>query len=339
MGSAALPQPAPVRHQALQRRRCLGLFATPWLAAAGLALLQGCAGGVGQAASTGLQPQRLAEGVYVLPGQGDEANSNNLGRIGNAGFIVGPLGVLAIDTGTSATHGQALLAAIRSVTHAPVRLVLITHTRPEFLFGAAAFQAQGIAIQTHHSTAQLMAARCASCLRTLLQQVGAGPMQGTTLVVPDRTFAGPLLLQTIGRPVQLLWGGHSSGPGDIAVFDQTSGVLFGGGLFDNGRIPDIQDSDLPGWQRMLASLQQLPLTQVVPGHGPAGPPALLATVQRYLQQLQARAQVLVDEHASLITVPDDTNLPDFAHWAQYDTIHRRNASIAFLRFERAQLLR
>ena len=304
-----------------------------------MALLHGCAGLVNNSANTNPKPQRLADGVYLLPGQGDQADAGNLGRIGNAGFIVGPLGVLAIDTGTSLAHGQALLAAIRRVTDAPVRLALISHTRPEFLFGAAAYRAQGIPIHSHRRTAQLMAARCETCLKTLVQQVGAVPMQGTQLVAPDQLFDASLLLHTIGRPVQVLWGGHSSGPGDIAVFDQTSGVLFGGGLLDNGRIPDIQDSDLPGWQRMLATLQQLPLTQAVGGHGPAGPPALLATVQRYLQQLQARATALVDAQASLITVPEASDLPEFAAWAQYDTIHRRNASIAFLRVEREQLLR
>ncbi len=328
---------------ALQRRQWLGLLAAPWLAAPALALLQGCAGMVGDANSnasnTSPKPQRLADGIYLLPGQGDQADASNLGRIGNAGFIVGPLGVLAIDTGTSAAHGQALLAAIRSVTTTPVRLALITHTRPEFLFGAVAFQAQGVPIHTHRRTAQLMAARCETCLKALLQQVGAGPMQGTTLVVPDQVFDTSLLLHSIGRPVRVLWGGHSSGTGDIAVLDETTGVLFGGGLVDNRRIPDIQDSDLPGWLALLDSLQRLPLTQVVPGHGPAGPPALLTTTERYLQQLQARARALVDAQASLITVPEASDLPEFAGWAQYDTIHRRNASIAFLRFEREQLLR
>ena len=281
-----------------------------------------------------LLPVRLA-GCAALP----QAAAQNLGRIGNAGFIVGPLGVLAIDTGTSLAHGRALLAAIHAVTAQPVRAVLVSHTRAEFLFGGNAYREQGIPVQMHRRSAQLMAARCETCLKALVQQVGAPAMQGTTMYPPDALFDDVLLRQTIGRPVQVLWQGHSSGPGDIAVFDVTSGVLFAGGLLDAGRIPDIQDSDLPGWQRALSALQALPLTQVVPGHGPASPPALVGTVARYLAQLSARAQALVAEGASLITVPEATELAEFAGWDQYDTIHRRNASIAFLRFEREQLLR
>ncbi len=289
--------------------------------------------------ATAPQAQRLADGVYMLPGAVGVADEHNLGRIGNAGFIVGPLGVLAIDTGTSLAHGRALLAAIRGVTTQPVRLALITHTRPEFLFGGNAFREQGIPIQMHRRTAQLMAARCETCLKALVQQVGDEAMQGTTMYKPDVVFDAPQLLQTIGRPVQLLQAGHSSGPGDIAVLDVASGVLFAGGLLDAGRVPDIQDADLPGWHRALAELLALHPTQVVPGHGPPSPPSLINAVERYLTQLEARTRVLVAEGASLLTVPEMTELPEFADWASYDTIHRRNASIAFLRFERDLLLR
>src|SRR5512147_2062973 len=101
----------------------------------------------------------LAPGVYMLPGTGGSADEANLGRIGNAGFIVGETGVVAIDTGTSYAHGRAILAAIRAVTDKPVKLALVTHTRPEFLFGGKAFQEAGVPVRMHTRTARLMAAR------------------------------------------------------------------------------------------------------------------------------------------------------------------------------------
>jgi len=115
------------------------------------------------------EPHVLAPGVYMLPGTGGAADEQNLGRIGNSGFIVGESGVLVIDTGTSYLHGQALLAAIAGVTDKPVRLALVTHTRPEFLFGGAAFRERGIPVRMHSRTATLMASRCETCLKTLRQ--------------------------------------------------------------------------------------------------------------------------------------------------------------------------
>ena len=287
-------------------------------------------------------PIELAAGVYMVPGSGGEPDSKNLGRVGNAGFVVGRTGVLVIDTGTSYLHGRALLAAIRSVTEQPVRLVLITHTRQEFLFGAAAFREQGIPIAMQQAAAGLMASRCETCLKTLRTTLGEEAMRGTTMFVPDRSFADPLEIDAaalIGRPIQVLYFGHSSGPGDIAVYDPRTRTLFAGGLLDAQRIPDVIDSDLVRWGEALRSLQALPVEVVVPGHGPSGSKRVITQVERYLEQLTTRVRALLKAGAPLSEVPDSTALPDFASWDQYDTVHRRNAALVYLRYEREQLIK
>ena len=286
------------------------------------------------AGHAGTPAVRLASGVYMVPGAPGVPDEQNQGRIGNAGFIVGETGVLAIDTGTSYAQGRALLQAIGQVTDKPVREVLVTQVHPEFVFGGAAFRERGIPVVMHDEAARLMTSRCSVCLRQLRVSVGDEPLQGTTTYPADRSFTAPHAVQSLGRTVQVLYYGHSSGPGDIAVFDESSGVLFAGGLLDNQRIPDIQDADLKGWKRALAALRSLPLRQVVPGHGPATSPALISTVERYLVQLEDRARALAQAGTDLMAVPDAAALPEFASWAQYDTIHPRNATIAYLRFER-----
>jgi len=284
----------------------------------------------------------LAAGVYMLAGTGGEPDAANLGRVGNAGFIVGRIGVLAIDTGTSYRHGRALLDAIRSVTDKPVRLAIITHTRQEFLFGAAAFRELGIPIAMHQAAADLMASRCDACLKTLRTTLGEEEMRGTTLFEPDIRFTDPLGVNAatlIGRPIQVLYFGHSSGPGDIAVLDPRSGALFAGGLLDAQRIPDVLDSDLPAWQEALRTLQALPLDVIVPGHGQAGTKRLITQVERYLDRLTTRVRALLTAGTPLSEVPDATALPDFEAWDQYDTVHRRNAALVYLRYERELLLK
>ena len=279
----------------------------------------------------------LAAGVYMLPGAPGEVDAGNLGRIGNAGFIVGDSGVMAIDTGTSYRHGVALLAAIRRVTDKPVRLALITHTRQEFLFGASAYREQGIPVHMHRQAANLMRSRCEHCLKTLRQQLGDAAMQGSAMFTPDQEFDDSRTIDVIGRQVQVLYFGHSSGPGDVAVLDLPSGVLFAGGLLDHLRIPDVQDSQLDGWARALKALRALPIKAVVPGHGPAAPVTAIASVERYLAQLRARVLALLHSGAALSEVPDAANLPEFAHWDQYEIIHRRNASVLFVRLEREEM--
>jgi glyoxylase-like metal-dependent hydrolase (beta-lactamase superfamily II) len=283
--------------------------------------------------------QRVADGVYLLQGVPGEADADTLGRVGNAGFIVGESGVIAIDTGVSYRHGVALLNAIRRVTALPVRLALVTQVHQEFVFGGAAYRERGIPIHMHRKAAELMAARCDNCLKTLQRVLGEDEMRGTTMFKPDQVFDDPPLLTLTGRPVQVLYFGLSSGPGNIAVFDTTSGVLFAGGLVDHLRIPDVQDGDLPAWHTALKALRALPLRSVVPGHGPATGADSIQTVQRYLTRLEGRVLELLRTGAALSDVPDAADLPEFTGWDQYDIVHRRNASVLFVRMEREQMFK
>jgi glyoxylase-like metal-dependent hydrolase (beta-lactamase superfamily II) len=164
-------------------------------------------------------------------------------------------------------------------------------------------------------------------------------MQGTALFKPDHEFEQSYSIQSIGRSIQVLYFGHSSGPGDVAVLDQQSGVLFAGGLLDNLRIPDVQDSDLKGWSQALHALGELPIKLIVPGHGPLGSTAVIGSVGRYLVQLNTSVLGLLQSGTSLLDVPDAAQLPEFALWDQYEVIHRRNASVLFVRLEREQLMK
>lgn len=327
----------------LQRRSLL-----QWAAWSGVPVLSGCAAlGAAPAAVAPGEPQPIAPGVFMVAGTGGEVDPANRGRIGNAGFIVGPLGVLVIDSGVSSRHGQALLDSIRRVTAQPLRAVLLTHVRQEFVFGASAFQAAGVPVWMHPAAARLMAVRCDNCLKTLRRVLGDDEMAGSSVAKPDLLLeslpaAESDLAALLGRRVRLLaWGpdGHSSGPGDLAVLDESTATLFAGGLMDERSIPDLQDARPEGWRAALDALQALPLTRIVPGHGPLAPPALIAQTRRYLDQLDARIAALLAAGTPLSDVAEAATLPEFAAWDQADTIHRRNASIVFLRQERALLLR
>jgi glyoxylase-like metal-dependent hydrolase (beta-lactamase superfamily II) len=311
------------------RLRVLVSFLLAVFALAGCAALDGS-----RAAARAVE---VAPGVYMLQGLPGEVDATTLGRNGNAGFIVGPAGVLAIDTGTSYRHGKALLAEIDRVTNQPVRQVLITHTRQEFLFGALAYRERGVPIAMHRKAAELMAARCENCLKTLRRVLGDEAMQGTGMFKPDEVFDEGRTFDSIGRPVRVLYFGHSSGPGDIAVLDATTRTLFAGGLLDWKRIPDIQDSDLAGWHGALGALRQMPLDAIVPGHGPPAQCDAIDAVERYLTRLEARVLELLKNGAALSEVPDAATLAGFQDWDQYETIHRRNASVLFVRKERQQM--
>ncbi|MFN6995767.1 MAG: MBL fold metallo-hydrolase [Aquincola tertiaricarbonis] len=286
----------------------------------------------------------VAAGVWMLPGTGGEPDARNLGRVANAGFVQGPRGVLAVDAGTSLLHGQALLRAIVRHAGQPPQAVLITQTKPDVLFGAPALRAAGARVLMQRQAAVLMAARCSVCLRNLQRDVGAAAMAGTELFEADVLFDEAPPLPDIGRPLRVLYPGPASGPGDVALLDEASGVLFAGGLVEGGRIPNLHDADLPGWLQALEGLQRLAaggrLRALVPGHGPfqLDAAAAIGRTAGYLQALQARVAALVDEGVPLSALPERAALPAYAGWDGYPQLHRRNAGLLYLRLEQQQLM-
>ena len=57
-------------------------------------------------------PFEVAPGVYALPGSGGNITSENGGRTANAAFVVGPDGVVVVDTGISYRQGEEIIAFV-----------------------------------------------------------------------------------------------------------------------------------------------------------------------------------------------------------------------------------
>lgn len=279
-----------------------------------------------------LQSERVADGIYAFIGETGEISAANRGFVGNSGFIVGPSGVVVIDTGTSYRHGRRMIEAIARVTDKPIELVIVTHAVQEFLFGNAAFAELGIPILAHRETTGLMKARCERCLENLKSVLGE-ELEGTRLVPPQREIDATTTINAGGCRLELLFLGWASTPGDLAVFDPASGVLFAGGMISIGRIPDIRDSDFEGWQRALQRLLELKPGLVVPGHGPVSGSEAIAQTAGYLDALDRRIKALYAQSSSLMESLEKASLPEFRDWSMYATTHRQNALHRYLQLE------
>jgi glyoxylase-like metal-dependent hydrolase (beta-lactamase superfamily II) len=272
------------------------------------------------------QPQTrwVADNVYALVGTADTVTRKNRGRVANAGFIVGPSGVVVIDTGVSYRHGKQILAAIREVTDLPIALVILTHAVREFVFGAAAFEEAGAGIAAHSETRNLMKARCAQCLVHLVEELGA-EMDGSRLVIPNVLLDDTRHIEVGGIALEVLFYGWAATPGDVAVLHRETGTLFGGGLVSAHHVPVIRDADFDGWQNTLEALLRMPVRHVVPGFGPVSDQQAIRDTAHYLHALDAHARSLYEESASLLEAVDQAHIAEFAQWHAYDPNHRRNA--------------
>jgi glyoxylase-like metal-dependent hydrolase (beta-lactamase superfamily II) len=303
-----------------------------------LAALLLCNGAAGIAHAAGVpHPEQLAPDVYAVIGATGPAAPANHGVVGNAGILVGPEGVILIDTGTSARQARQLLDDVRSITAKPVVLAINTHQNPAFVFGNGTLQSAGVPILAHEDTAALIGARCHRCLKILNTVLGAAEMAGTDVVPPTRTVAQSTTITAGGRTIDLLYYGPTSAPGSIAVYDRQSGTLFGGGMVSLDRIPDAKDADLGQWRAALSSLQALAPARVVPGEGPVSPPARLAELDGYLARLGPAVAAAFGRHVSLSEAAAAAPVAAYRHWAQYDNMHGKNVEQLYLRLEKRAL--
>lgn len=287
------------------------------------------------AAAETLPAVEIAAGVYVVRGSGGDIAPDNAGRIANTGFVVGPRGVVVVDSGVSFRHGEAIIAAVESVTHRPIRVVIITHAGQEVLFGAAAFQARGIPVLMHRDAAALMAARCETCLRALTASLGERAMVGSRVVTPDRIATTSMTLDAIGRPLRLIAPSSASSPGALAVFDASTRTLFAGSFVTIERIPDLRDAEGHPWRKGLAMLASTHCRRLVPTLGRLGTCGDIEALDRYFASLDRRVRDLVAAGTGLADVASRAEMPEYAAWDGYATLHAANANRAFLAVERA----
>jgi uncharacterized sulfatase len=209
-----------------------------------------------------LQPRQVADNTYALIGQNEHFSFRNGGNIVNTGFIVTESGVVVIDSGPSRLYGEQLKVAIAKVTDKPVIKLFITHMHPDHFLGNQAFE--GLTIAALEKTRKGIRLMGETFNDNLYRLVGSW-MKGTRVVEPNQRVE-PGLMEIGGHRLRLIaMQGHTGA--DLAILDETTGVLFAGDLVFYGRTPTTPHANLEKWQASLLQLQTLDFKVLVPGHG------------------------------------------------------------------------
>jgi quinoprotein relay system zinc metallohydrolase 1 len=283
-----------------------------------------------------LQPRQIADGVWLLEGSTDNFAQANGGNIVNTGFIVSEQGVLVIDSGPSKRYGEALRQAIASVTDKPVLQVMLTHHHPDHVLGNQAFS--DVAIAALPATTALLAEQGEAMAENMYRLVGDW-MRGTEVLLPTVALQ-PGVQEVAGRKLQLLaLRGHTGA--DLAILDTQSGVLFAGDLlFYQRALTTPGTPGLDTWLADLDQLQQLPWTQIVPGHGPlaldASPFAQMRDYLGWLDGLMRSGAAQGAEMNELIRAPIPERFASVS-LSRYELI--RSVSHLYPRYERAAMQR
>lgn len=250
-----------------------------------------------------LAPRQIAQGTWVLEGSTDNFQKANGGNVVNTAFIVTDAGVVVIDSGPSKRYGEAMRQAIAGVTDKPVIEVLLTHHHPDHVLGNQAFAEVPIAALA--GTTELLRQQGDAMAENMYRLVGDW-MRGTEVVLPTEVVQ-PGRREVGGHRLRLLGlAGHTGA--DLAIFDETTGVLFAGDLvFYERALTTPNSPGLDVWQRDLDTLQALPWQQLVPGHGPVAsdsrPFAQMHDYLRWLDGLMREAPTQGADMVEMIRSP------------------------------------
>ncbi|PZW58516.1 quinoprotein relay system zinc metallohydrolase 1 [Pseudomonas sp. URIL14HWK12:I3] len=244
-----------------------------------------------------LAPRQIAQGTWVLEGSTDNFQKANGGNVVNTAFIVTDAGVVVIDSGPSKRYGEAMRQAIAGVTDKAVIEVLLTHHHPDHVLGNQAFAEVPIAALA--GTTELLRQQGDAMTENMYRLVGDW-MRGTEVVLPTEVVQ-PGRREVGGHRLRLLGlAGHTGA--DLAIFDETTGVLFAGDLvFYERALTTPNSPGLDVWQRDLNTLQALPWQQLVPGHGPvASDSRPFAQMHDYLRWLDGLMREGAEQGADMV---------------------------------------
>ena len=211
-----------------------------------------------------LKPVRLADGVWMIPGAQEAISVANGGAIANVAILDSSEGAIVIDTGPSRRYGEALEKMARELTGKDVARVYLTHFHPDHVFGNQAFT-PGVVAATEGVASGLK--QLGEAFSDAMYHTVGDWMRGTEVVIPASIVSGDV--EEIGdRRLRFLrLRGHTAA--DLALFDESTGILFAGDLVFLDRAPTTPHADIERWRINLANLGGIPHVLLVPGHGPA----------------------------------------------------------------------
>ena len=213
------------------------------------------------------QDQFAGVELSITPVAGNVYMVQRPGGGGNIGAMVGPEGVLLVDS-LFAPLADRLVAGVRQVTDQPIRFLVNTHIHIDHVGGNESLAQQGVLIFAHDNTR----------LR-FLEARNRFPRAGGSFVPPQPeaarpvvTFNDTLSFHLNGEEVRVFLAPPAHTDGDVFVYFTESDVLHLGDVYRTTSYPIIDVYNGGSLRGTIAALDKAidvagPDTKVIPGHG------------------------------------------------------------------------
>ena len=138
--------------------------------------------------------------------------------------------------------------------------------------------------------------------------------------VPDITFSDSMTLELGGKKVELTYVGRGHSDNLIVMRFPEERALFAVDFISVNRLPyrNLSDSYYPDWIEAIRKVEAMDFDILVPGHGPVGVKADVATHRAYHEALYGGVLAGARAGQSLEEMQETVTLEEFRDFGQYD---------------------
>jgi cyclase len=254
--------------------------------------------------------RQLAPGIYAYT-QATGPGIDNA-SLSNAGVIVGPDHLLAIDALGPPIHAKAFRAAAMQATGKPFGRVINTHHHRDHTNGNCFFGPAEIVAHAYCREA------------TIAQGIPARPyedrpqwqqdMHELRLAPATTTITDTITYQYRDTEVRVLSMGPAHTWGDLVVHLPRQRILFAGDIAFYYVTPPAHNGYITKWIDAIDRIMAMDVDVIVPGHGPVGGKKELAETRAYLALMAREVRRRYDAKMSPGEAAADIDVGRFAAW-------------------------
>ena len=246
---------------------------------------------------------KIVDGVWFR-----EGDLKNLGHCNNT--IIEMKDYLIVVDANFPSGARLTMEAARKLSPKPVKYVFITHHHGDHDYGAAVWSAAGATTLAYKAvTEEIQRYEPYRWKNTANSRSDVADLKLDAPELPKQTFdKSPFILRDSLREVQFHFFGWAHTRGDGFAWLPKERVLATGDAVTNGPHNNTADANLGNWPLVMDAAANLKPLHVLPGHGPAGGPELLAGQSAFMRELMGAVRQAVSEGKKLgdiTTMKDD----------------------------------
>jgi len=238
-----------------------------------------------------------------------EGDIKDLGHCNNV--VIEMKDYLIVVDANFPSGARAAMADARRISKKPVKYVFDTHHHGDHMYGNAVWTQAGATTIAFKGVAGEMARYEPKRWQEAAEKrKDVADLRRDAPEAPKQLLDEPLWVLNDGkRKVEFRFFGWAHTRGDGFVYLPKEQVLCTGDAVVNGAYNYTGDGSIGNWPSVVRAAMKLKVKHVLPGHGEAGGPEILAGQEQFMIELRKAVQAAVDQGKKLDGLAETLTLP------------------------------